>query len=106
MNSQSTRSVTPPWPGISESKSFTSYARLIADARKPPNGATTDANNPKTTAWSWIGLTSCNVTKPSFISLCVRNTAAGSHASGSWKRNVRDVAGQLSHLLLANRGAV
>ena len=47
MNSQSTRSVTPPWPGIKESKSFTSYARLIAEARKPPNGATTDAKQPE-----------------------------------------------------------
>ena len=34
----------PPCPGMNVSKSLASYARLIADAKNPPNGATIDAN--------------------------------------------------------------
>ena len=38
---QSILSITPPWPGINESKSLISYVLLMADAKKPPKGATT-----------------------------------------------------------------
>merc|ERR1719231_1827050 len=55
-NWQSMRSVTPPCPGMSESKSFTPYARLIALARKPPNGATTLAKIASAAPWSCTGL--------------------------------------------------
>ena len=50
-------------PGMTESKSLTWFARLIADAKKPPNGATEDAKTAKPMACSWIGfstIVSCN----------------------------------------------
>ena len=42
---QSMRSVKPPWPGIESPKSFTRSARLKPEAKKPPKGAMTAANN-------------------------------------------------------------
>lgn len=47
-NWQSHRSSTPPWPGISFPKSFRPYARLRAEARNPPKGATREAKIAKT----------------------------------------------------------
>ena len=48
-NWQSSRAISPPWPGMNESKSLSLYARLIALAMKPPKGATTDAKAASTT---------------------------------------------------------
>mmetsp|Transcript_4674 Transcript_4674/g.12610 ORF Transcript_4674/g.12610 Transcript_4674/m.12610 type:complete len:222 (-) Transcript_4674:667-1332(-) len=52
---QSIRSVTPPWPGMRSAKSFTPNARFKPEAKKPPNGAITDANSASASACSWIG---------------------------------------------------
>lgn len=55
MNWQSIRSVTPPCPGMIESKSLIPYARFIAEAQKPPKGAMTDVKPAMSSAWSWMG---------------------------------------------------
>ena len=39
-------------PGMIEAKSSSLYARLIPEAKKPPNGATRDAKSPSTRACS------------------------------------------------------
>ena len=48
-------SITPPCPGMMESKSLMPYARLIPDAKYPPNGATSEANIPSTNACICMG---------------------------------------------------
>ena len=55
INWQSIRSITPPWPGMTESKSLRLYVRLIAEAKKPPKGAMSDVKAENTNECSWIG---------------------------------------------------
>lgn len=42
------RSEIPPWPGMESPKSLILKARLKPDAKKPPNGAMTEANTENT----------------------------------------------------------
>mmetsp|Transcript_6036 Transcript_6036/g.24465 ORF Transcript_6036/g.24465 Transcript_6036/m.24465 type:complete len:283 (-) Transcript_6036:568-1416(-) len=52
---QSMRSVIPPCPGMVSLKSLILNARLNPLAKKPPNGAITDANAASTTECFWNG---------------------------------------------------
>ena len=54
-NWQSMRSRKPPWPGSELPKSLMPAARLKPDAKKPPKGATSDANAARTIECSWNG---------------------------------------------------
>ena len=57
----------PPWPGMRSPKSLILKARLKPDAKKPPNGAISEAKAPKNvslkveiflpkrTIWNWKG---------------------------------------------------
>lgn len=45
----------PPCPGILSPKSLTLKARLKPEAKKPPNGATSEAKMAITMAWNWKG---------------------------------------------------
>lgn len=95
---QSIRSIIPPWPGIKESKSFKPYARLIAEAKNPPNGATIDANRPYTIACIWIGY---NMKVPRYgIAVGVsRKTGFGSQLSGGGNGLMyRPSAGQVNQV--------
>ena len=49
------RSVSPPWPGMSDAKSLMLRARLKPDARKPPKGAMSDAKTAMQHACSAAG---------------------------------------------------
>lgn len=49
------RSVIPPWPGIESPKSLMLNVRFSPDAKKPPNGAISDANDDMTRMWNCIG---------------------------------------------------
>lgn len=50
---QSMRSVMPPCPGMLWPKSLMLNARLKPEAKKPPKGATSEANTAKTSRWKW-----------------------------------------------------
>jgi hypothetical protein len=52
---QSILSVIPPCPGIECPKSLMLNARLKPEAKKPPNGATSEANVAITKLWIWKG---------------------------------------------------
>lgn len=53
-NWQSMRSMIPPWPGIVLPKSLTWKVRFKPDAKKPPNGAISDANVARAATWKWM----------------------------------------------------
>ncbi len=55
MNWQSMRSVIPPWPGIESPKSLILKLRLSPEAKKPPNGAISDAKEANTSECSCMG---------------------------------------------------
>ena len=80
---------------------------MIADARKPPKGATTDAKSPKQTAWSWIGAALLNE-KPNATGSVSRTTNASptAQSSGSCHASVSFVAGHASQRDFAKSGAV
>src|ERR1043166_3673331 len=50
--SESNRSITPPWPGISAPESFTPASRLKSDSTRSPSCATTEITRPITAASS------------------------------------------------------
>lgn len=52
---QSMRSVMPPWPGMLSPKSLILKPRLKPEAKKPPNGAMSEAKVASTTACSCMG---------------------------------------------------
>lgn len=56
MNWQSMRSVMPPWPGILSPKSLILKVRFRPEAKKPPNGAMSEANVARARMWNWTGL--------------------------------------------------
>ena len=49
---QSIRSVIPPWPGMLSPKSLILKARLKPEAKKPPNGATSEAKHAMDNRWN------------------------------------------------------
>ena len=104
-----------------ELKSLMWYARLIADARKPPKGATLrnrgvthqppegqgweltmEAKRARAMAWIWMGMVS-STTTPKTVTLCGVKTWCGTHSLRACGSKVKRIAGQVNHVDLANQ---
>mmetsp|Transcript_6268 Transcript_6268/g.13756 ORF Transcript_6268/g.13756 Transcript_6268/m.13756 type:complete len:219 (+) Transcript_6268:827-1483(+) len=91
---QSKRSVMPPWPGMVSPKSFILKARLKPLAKKPPNGAMTEAKMANIMACSCTGMA---VKRTSLIfcarcrgsAACIRPSTSSSGPGSSSAASIR-----------------
>lgn len=95
-NWQSMRSRKPPWPGSELPKSLMPAARLKPDAKKPPKGATSDANAARTIECSWNGAYGIAVM---CLRVCARSSAPRGNLETSQARKKKE-----TYDLLEKRG--